>query len=178
MHETSYSGPGPISAFSMAQAGHESIAGAKKKQDSMAQLAYRSTFLDVLLEDEERAQDPFAGRAQSAPPIGCGRARLSPDAAAVHAYVQSLSGFATATRADSAEAEDGQEPLQSQEVAAKEPVELSAGSLGHPVLCQRPCVHTAAGRWECCRRKKEKTGWTPTRRLCGVDPYTKLARTP
>ena len=133
----------------------DSIAVANEKQDNMAQLAYRSTFIDVLLDDEERVQDRRAGRARSAPPIGCGRARLSPDEAAVHAYVQSLSGFATATRADSAE--DGQEPLQSQEFAAKERVELSAGSLGHPVLCQRPCVHTAAGRWELKKEMQEES---------------------
>ena len=117
----------------------------------MASIAYRFTFLDVLLEDEERTQDSRAGRASSAPPPGFRQAQSNPDEAAVHAYVRTLPSFVTATSADSeetqADSEEAPELLESQEVSGNESMQLSAGSLGHPVLCKRPCVHMAAGRW-------------------------------
>ena len=48
----------------------------------MAQIEYRFTFLDVLLEDEERGRDPRAGRARSAPPPGPGSPRMCAEEAA------------------------------------------------------------------------------------------------
>ncbi|CAE7202313.1 Pka-R2 [Symbiodinium pilosum] len=104
----------------------------------MARVVYRYTFLDVLLEDEERARDTRAGRARSEPPL-LGRApcRSTEEDAELHRYVRSLPGLG-----------EGQEP-QAQQPKATGPgaPALSAGSVGHPTLCQRPCVHIAAGRW-------------------------------
>ncbi|CAE7387209.1 Pka-R2 [Symbiodinium natans] len=101
----------------------------------MAQVECRFTFLDVLLEDEERGRDLHAGRARSAPPPLCLESLESPwslEEAAVRSYVRSLpTVFA------------GPEVPRAVPVV---PAPASAGSMGHPELCQRPCVHVAAGR--------------------------------
>ena len=126
----------------------------------MAQVEYRFTFLDVLLEDEERGKDLRADRARSAPPLlslespqGCWKTSL--EEAAVRSYVHSLP---LPTVAVSQAVPETQAPaaaamsvgLQAQDEAEEEPgrpqILVSAGSLGHPELCQRPCVHVAAGR--------------------------------
>ena len=65
----------------------------------------------------------------------------------MHAYVRSLPSLTTTAQAGDFGAEGAQGPLQGTKVAGKEgKEEISAGSLGHPVLCQRPCVHVVAGR--------------------------------
>ena len=100
----------------------------------MATIAYRYTFLDVLLEEEDRARDlrgPNAGRARSAPASrGCQKEARDLEEREKHRYVLSL-------------------PKPESPVPEKSPKwgeEFSVGSVGHPNLCQRPCVHTAAGR--------------------------------
>ncbi|CAE7387035.1 Pka-R2, partial [Symbiodinium necroappetens] len=97
----------------------------------MATIAYRYTFLDVLLEEEDRARElrgPDAGRARSAPASrGCRKAARDLEELEKHRYVLSL---------------PKPEPKQSKAWGE----EFSVGSVGHPNLCQRPCVHTAAGR--------------------------------
>ena len=98
----------------------------------MARVAYRFTFLDVLLEGEDRAQESHGcrgGRAHSAPPRGETETGASTEEAGFGAeagmrrYAQSL-------------------PKPKGGLRGPENV----GSLGHPLLCQRACVHAAAGR--------------------------------
>ena len=120
-------------------------------QIAMAQIAFRFTFLDVLLEGEERAQDLRAGRARSEPPAGPGRRRpLSPEEVEAHLYVRSLPGGITGGDApeEQGQEQDSWEATEPQpESTTGEDPSVSAGSLGHPVLCKRPCVHAAARRF-------------------------------
>ena len=112
----------------------------------MARVTCRFTFLDVFLEGEERGTDVRAGRAQSAPP----HAQTEQEDA------DSFEPTGLAPRCPAAvQAPDVQEPEHATESdsAMPEPpaggrhVGPSAGSAGHPVLCKRPCVHVAAGRF-------------------------------
>ena len=121
----------------------------------MAQVAYRFTFLDVLLEGEERARDIRAGRARSEPPPAFGRSpRPSPEEAELSRYVRSLpgglGGVVTGEAPDGAQGqEQNAQQLRDQTLSGSTPVttdvdsNASEGSLGHAVLCKRPCVHVA-----------------------------------
>ena len=83
----------------------------------MAHITCRFTFIDVLLDDEERAKDMYRGRARSEPP--------RPWSDMVHMDKDELPARTRPTdREDSAES-------------------LNQGSRGHPELCKRPCVHMA-----------------------------------
>ena len=68
----------------------------------------------------------------------------------MHGYVRSLAGSASASEVDDSHAPE--EPNEHQSPQSPEPAAessdfgLNPGSLGHPVLCQRPCVHVAVGR--------------------------------
>ena len=131
----------------------------------MAEVAYRFTFLDVLCEDEERAQDIRSGRARSEPPLGLGRQPcLSPEEAELQLYVRSLPGGITGGTPDSVQGQAEEALLSSEEAEMASYVQresraqphpesitvdgpnLNMGSLGHPLLCKRPCVHVSAGR--------------------------------
>ena len=66
----------------------------------------------------------------------------------LHPYVHSLPGGVTGWEApgEQGQAQDeSREPCP--ELTMGEGPSTSAGSLGHPVLCKRPCVHVAAGRF-------------------------------
>ena len=115
----------------------------------MAELVYRSTFLEVLCEDEERFQDVRSSRAGSEPPLRL--SRRNSGEAELQRYVRSLAGRMVGGTPDSLNGE-GEEPKHQINQPPPESVvrvgssNRNSGSLGHPVLCKRPCVHVAAGR--------------------------------
>ena len=112
----------------------------------MVEISYRFTFLDVLCEDEERAQDTRAGRARSEPPISHGHSWRSPEEAELFSYVRSLPLGISEQAPDATHRawEPSEQPHP--ESITGEGSDLNVGSLGHPVLCKRPCMHVAAGR--------------------------------
>ncbi|CAE7206513.1 Pka-R2 [Symbiodinium pilosum] len=112
----------------------------------MVEISYRFTFLDVLCEDEERAQDTRAGRALSEPPISHGHSWRSPEEAELFTYVRSLPIGISEQAPDATHRawEPSEQPHP--ESITGEGSDLNVGSLGHPVLCKRPCMHVAAGR--------------------------------
>ena len=81
--------------------------------------------------------------------------------AQVHRYVRSLAVAAGARQAAGAAGAADAQQAQPEHQAAQTPQSpepdspdtepsdfgLNPGSLGHPELCQRPCVHVAVGRW-------------------------------
>ena len=120
----------------------------------MLQPAHSFTFVDVFVEREERGQDGRAGRAQSARSPDVGEI-ISQDehvtAISPGISPQTFSGTAADSTSDLLEPEAYRpSPSQSGSETDEERdirTHLSAGSIGHPVLCKRPCVHVAAGRF-------------------------------
>ena len=119
----------------------------------MFQIAHRFTFVDVFVEGEKRGQDVRAGRAQSAPPPDVGEV-ISQDehatATSPGMTPQTFSGTAVDSTLDLPEPEAYRPPPSPSGSETDEESDtrthLSAGSIGHPVLCKRPCVHIASGR--------------------------------
>ena len=103
----------------------------------MAQLACRFTFLDVLLESEERvmAARGAALRARSANPSRGWSSLVGPEVAEDQAEMQSY----VSTLLPSI----GMVPPVT---GADLGTWASEGSIGHPNLCTRPCLHVVAGR--------------------------------
>ena len=106
-------------------------------QDAELMLACRFTFFDVFVDGEERGQDVRAGRAQSAPPP-------------VRSQGREFHGNLARDDATELFRHEARRPPPSEsgsetdeEGGVRTP--LSAGSIGHPVLCKRPCVHVATG---------------------------------
>ena len=102
------------------------------------QLTCRFTFLDVLLESEEKviAAKGAALRASSAPPSRGWSSLVGPEVAEdqteTESYVNTLLPGIGMVVPPPAEANLG--------------VWASEGSIGHPNLCKRPCCHVVAGR--------------------------------
>ena len=113
-------------------------------------IAHRFTFLDVFVEGEERGQDTRAGRAQSAPPPDAGSQDENAPAISPRMTAQTFSGTPVDSTLGSPEPEAHRPPPNRSGSDTDEErnirTHLSAGSLGHPVLCKRPCVHVATGR--------------------------------
>ena len=99
----------------------------------MVEIAVRFTFLDCFVEGEERGIDVRAGRAQSAPPPQLG---VLPAQEAC-----GTSGSPEISMQDGEITEAGDSPSQ-----PAPNLGLGLGSVGHPELCKRPCVHVAFGR--------------------------------
>ena len=116
----------------------------------MARVECRFTFLDVLMEDEARGQDLREGRAHSALPSLC---LESPCVVGqvVHPAVPTAAvpadpAVPAVPAAAMSSGPQAQNEAQQAPGIPECPVPVSAGSLGHPELCQRPCVHVAGGR--------------------------------
>ena len=114
----------------------------------MAELVYRFTFLEVLCEDEERFQNVRPGRVRSEPPLRL--LRRNSGEAELQRYVRSLAGRMAGGTLDSlngeGEPKDQMNKLVPESAVGVGSSKHNSGSLGHPVLCKRPCVHVAAGR--------------------------------
>ena len=98
----------------------------------MARVECRFTFLDVLLDDEERVLDMRRNRACSEPPRA-GSDMVNEEYTAENDSTPQ----ADRTSADVSGFQPTPEPAQA--------VIGSEGSIGHPILCKRPCVHVAKG---------------------------------
>ena len=100
----------------------------------MARVECRFTFLDVLLDEEERVQDMRRNRARSEPPRACADMANEDDTAEPES-----TPLVDQTSRDAPRCEPAAEP------ASHAAIGCNNGSIGHPILCKRPCVHVAKG---------------------------------
>ena len=129
----------------------------------MAQLAYRFTFIDVSVEDDESDMGCRASRrTQSTPPcrtwVPLADPKVAEDIAETQRYVgnllESMSAFRPEREMNFAAQKD--EPVevhtfqdkvlvQAQNTESSLNTMANRGSMGHPSLCQRPCVYLMNG---------------------------------
>ena len=113
----------------------------------MFQIEKRFPCLDVFVEGEERGQGVRAGRAQSAPPPDSGKFPSQDEPATAISPGRTPVDSASDLPEPGASRHGPSQSVSETDEERHSRSGLNAGSVSHPVLCKRPCVLVATGRF-------------------------------